>query len=135
MVQKITKFSQRLALAALIAVLVVPSPVAAATVDVAGWIPWWQAEEGIKSATKNIEKLDTVYPFVYEVDEDGDIEAKTSLTTRTWRNFFKLADKENVEIIPTIAWFDGAQIHEVLSDKKPEPLTSMIFMTLSKKVS
>lgn len=118
MVQKLTKYSQKLVVAAVLAALVLPTSASAATVDVAGWIPWWQAEEGLKSATKNIKKLDTVYPFVYEVDEDGDIEAKTSLTTRAWRNFFKLADKENVEVIPTIAWFDGEQIHEVLSDRR-----------------
>lgn len=118
MVQKITKYSQKLVVAAVLAALVLPTSASAATVDVAGWIPWWQAEEGVKSATKNIKKLDTIYPFVYEVDEDGEIEAKTSLTTRTWRNLFKLADKENVEIIPTIAWFDGEQIHEVLSDRR-----------------
>ena len=118
MVQIITKYSQKLVVAAVLAALVLPTSASAATVDVAGWIPWQQAEEGVKSATKNIKKLDTIYPFVYEVDEDGEIEAKTSLTARTWRNLFKLADKENVEIIPTIAWFDGEQIHEVLSDRR-----------------
>ena len=84
----------------------------------AGWVPWWQDKQGLSSATKNIDKLDTVYPFVYEINEKGKIIAKTDLKSRDWQKFFKLADKEEVDIIPTIAWFDGEQIHEILSSKK-----------------
>ncbi len=87
--------------------------------EVAGWIPWWTDTAGIKSATKNIEKLDTVYPFVYEVGgEKAVIVDKADITERQWKNFFKHARKNDVEIIPSIAWFDGAQIDYILSDKK-----------------
>jgi len=118
MVKKLLIYSRNLMLVALMAILVVPTPASAANVEVAGWIPWWQAEEGIKSATKNIKKLDTVYPFVYEVDATGAIVSKSNLNNRTWQNFFKLARRQNVEVIPTVAWFNGAQIHTVLSDKQ-----------------
>ena len=95
----------------------VPSQAFAADLEVAGWIPWWQETEGVKSATKNIKTLDTVYPFVFEVDASGKIVEKTSLSSRLWQNFFKAARKERVEIIPTIAWFDGDQIDDILSNK------------------
>lgn len=99
---------------------VFPGSVLAATNDlaVAGWIPYWSAEAGVKSATKNIKKLDTVYPFAYEVDALGFVVAKTDFTERYWKTFLAKARKEKVEIIPTIAWFDGVQIHEMLSDEK-----------------
>jgi spore germination protein YaaH len=83
-----------------------------------GWIPWWQDGRGLESATKNINKIDTVYLFVYEVDKKGKIVAKTNLKSKEWKDFLSLTRKEQVQVIPTIAWFDGEQIDEILSDKK-----------------
>ncbi len=86
--------------------------------EVAGWIPYWSDTEGLKSATKNIKKLDTVYPFAYEVGGiDAKIIDKADMRERQWKNFIKLAKKNKVEIIPSIAWFDGVQIDYVLSDE------------------
>ena len=114
--------SKKMAVTALAVILsvgmITPNQAMAKDFKVAGWIPWWQDEKGIESATKHIEKLDTVYPFVYEVDVDGSIIAKTDMESDEWEDFFDLADDNDVEIIPTISWFDGNQIHETLSDKK-----------------
>ncbi|MBY0538345.1 hypothetical protein K2P47_03015 [Patescibacteria group bacterium] len=85
--------------------------------EVAGWIPWWQDTAGLKSATKNIKKIDTVYPFAFEVDAYGNITDKAGLNEKQWRDFIKLAKKNKVEIIPSVAWFDGDQIGAMLSDR------------------
>lgn len=123
-------------LSILIAVLLVTIcfPIAASAAyegEVAGWIPWWTDSEGIKSATKNIKKLDTVYPFVYEVSSAGKLVDKGDMSSSEWKKFVRLARKNKVEVIPTVMWFDGAQIHVVLSDKKKreqlvEDITDMV---------
>ncbi len=101
-------------------VMLAPVPaVAAYEGEVAGWIPWWQDTAGLKSATKHIKKLDTVYLFAFEVEPiTGKIVDKADLGERQWRNFIRLAERNDVEVIPTIAWFDGAAIHETLSDSR-----------------
>ena len=86
--------------------------------EVAGWIPWWQDTMGLKSATKQIKKLDTVYPFVYEVDAAGSVIDKANLSESQWKKFFTTAKKYRVEVIPTVSWFDGDAIHVTLSNSK-----------------
>ena len=95
-----------------------PNLALASDLKVSGWIPWWQEEMGVKSATENIETLDTIYPFVYEVKNDGSLVSKTNLKSDLWQDLFDMARDEDVDIVPTVTWFDGQAIHEVLSDKK-----------------
>lgn len=84
--------------------------------EVAAWVPWFQLEEGMDSALKNSDELDTVYLFVYEIDAAGHIVEKADLDTDAWEDFIDELEDEGVEIIPTISWFDGVAIHAVLSD-------------------
>jgi spore germination protein YaaH len=113
-----SQFKFLLSAVLLVLITFTPGMADASGTKVSGWIPWWQDEEGIKSATENIDKLDTVYPFVFEVNKEGKIEEKSDLSSRAWRKFLRLADRRNVEVIPTIAWFSGPDIHATLSDKK-----------------
>lgn len=96
----------------------VPAVVQGATSDVAAWVPWWSEEAGVKSAIDNIDKLNVVYPFVFEVNSDGTLKNRVNFGDKHWKTLFKTAGKEDVDVIPTIAWFDGAAIHAVLSNDK-----------------
>ncbi len=85
--------------------------------DVAGWIPWWTEDDGVRKVAKQVDELDVIYPFVYEVEEGGKIVAKADLKKGVWKDLIKKAKKNKVEVIPTIAWFNGEGIHAVLSDE------------------
>lgn len=91
------------------------NPASAAAMEVGAWVPWFGEHEGAESAIKNIEKIDVIYPFVYEVAPDGSIVNKVDFTGAHWVELLDKAEKENVPVIPTVAWFDGAQIDTVLS--------------------
>lgn len=95
-----------------------PSSVQAA--ETAAWVPWFglnAGADGAKSAMKNIDKLDVIYLFTYEVEPDGTIVNRANYEADHWQDLFEVARNNNVKLIPTIAWFDGQQIHNVLSDR------------------
>lgn len=101
----------------LLGFFLVPAVAQGASADVGVWVPWWSEEAGAKSATDNIKKIDIIYPFVFEVNSDGTLKNRVDFGSSHWKKLFRKADSNRVDIIPTVAWFDGDQIHAVLSDK------------------
>ena len=114
------KYFKNTLMLAVVCVLVVPSAVAEARYkgDVAGWVPYWAEEKKIKTVIKHMDEVDILYPFIYEVTSDGTIVAKVDIQDGVWEDLLDEADDERVDIIPTIAWFNGQEIHDTLSDRK-----------------
>ncbi|MCR4285763.1 MAG: glycosyl hydrolase family 18 protein [Candidatus Kaiserbacteria bacterium] len=83
--------------------------------EVSGWIPYWRDSEGIKDAKKHIKNIDIVYPFAFTVTTKGELRDQAGLGDREWKNFVKLAHKNNTLVVPTVMWAEGNHIHEVLS--------------------
>jgi spore germination protein YaaH len=104
-------------LAYLCVALFVPQPAHAANLDVGVWIPWWADEAGTASALTNIDDIDIIYPFVYEVSASGKLINRVDFNDNHWEELFDEARDERVDIIPTIAWFKGQEIHDVLSSR------------------
>jgi len=92
--------------------------VTAAGTEVGGWVPYWTSTDGVESVIDNMEDIDILYPFVYEIEGGGDIVAKVDMSRGVWEDLLDAADDERVKVIPTIAWFDGEAIHAVLSDRR-----------------
>lgn len=100
----------------LLGFLLLPAIAQGAGQQVAAWIPWWTEEAGTKSALKQIRDLDVMYPFVFEVNEDGSLRNRVNFDDDHWDDLFDKAKARRVEIMPTVMWFDGPAIHDVLSD-------------------
>lgn len=96
----------------------VPAVAQGASSDVAAWIPWWTEEAGAASAQSHIKDFDILYPFVFEVNSDGTLKNRVDFGDKHWKSLFKAAKKEKVDIIPSLAWFDGQAIHNILSNDK-----------------
>jgi spore germination protein YaaH len=108
-------------LAVAIAVSFVPTPAAAETaagLEVTGWIPYWTPSAGPSDARRNIDQLDEIHPFAFSVESDGDLKDLAKLSKSAWKRLFSTARKEDVRIVPTVMWSDGAAIHAVLSDSE-----------------
>lgn len=98
--------------------LAAPEVTRAYSGEVSGWVPWFNELPGIVSSLTNLDTLDAVYPFAYEVGYQDKIEDKmpTGMDGQLWPVLTKLYQKYGVEVIPTISWFDGYSIDRVLSD-------------------
>lgn len=112
------------------AVLFAGIPASASAMEVGAWVPWFGGDAAPESATKNIKDLDVVYPFVYEVSSDGSLVNKVNFKSSAWEDLFEAAEDEKVEVIPTVAWFDGEQIDEVLgsSSKRKKHIAAIVKM-------
>ena len=97
--------------------LLMPGVVHGYSEEVAVWVPWWSEVSGSESTLKNIRDIDIIYPFVFEVDREGDLINKVNFDDNHWEDLFEEADDRGVKVVPTIAWFDGEAIHEVLSHR------------------
>lgn len=100
----------------LLGFFLVPATAQGATKDVGVWIPWWTEEAGVESALDNIRDIDIIYPFVFEVNSDGTLKNRVNFRDDHWDDLLDEADDRRVDVIPTVAWFDGQAIHNILSD-------------------
>lgn len=92
------------------------NPSSAVALEVAGWIPYWQDTMGTESADKQLDKLDTIYPFVFEISPVGIPVDKGDISEEKWQDLFRSAKKNGTEVIPSMLWNNGAEIHTVLSN-------------------
>lgn len=95
-----------------------PASARAAEFQVAGWIPYWAASDGVKDASKHLDTLTVIHPFTYSVGTDGKPKELTDMGKTSWQRLIRSAKADGVKVIPTMMWSDTANIQKILSDSK-----------------
>src|SRR6185369_1745787 len=82
------------------------------------WLPFWRAQEGAGDVSVNLDKLQEVSPFSYEISSNGGLIDDLNITNGSWDAWFSSARDLGVKIIPTIAWFDGPSMLALMQNAR-----------------
>lgn len=103
-----------------------PEAHAADDLEIAGWIPYWRVSQGVEDAKDHLQEIDTLFPFAFSVTSTGELRDLAGLDEDEWQDLFRRADREDIEIIPTVMTSDGELVHRLLSN----PLTRKLHALL-----
>jgi len=97
-----------------------PFSVLAASFYYGGWIPYWNETLGTQDVVNrfNIKPFTEISPFSYEVKYDGTLVDRIKINEAPWPDFLSAARAHKMKILPSVALFDGDEIHYLLSNAK-----------------
>ena len=78
------------------------------------WLPFWQSKSGATDISLNLDSLNEVSPFSYEIKNNA-IKDDLNINNGSWDPWFSAVRDLNIKIIPTLAWFDTGGIYQTLS--------------------
>ena len=97
----------------------VASKIAASTpLYYGGWVPYWTGQSGEQQIAVNLDSLNEVSPFSYEIVSGGVIKDDLGISKGLWTGWISAVQSGGVKVIPTIAWFDTGSIYNLLSVAK-----------------
>jgi spore germination protein len=80
------------------------------------WLPYWQGQNGAANISQNLDRLDEVSPFSYEIGSGGTLIDDLNIDSGSWAPWFSAVREDNIKILPTIADFDPNAIYNLLSN-------------------
>jgi spore germination protein YaaH len=89
-----------------------------ASLRYAGWLPYWKKQSGAQDTAIHLDALREISPFSYEVNKNGTLKDALKIHKGFWPVWISAVQDLGIKIIPTIAWFDGNAIHDLLSKTK-----------------
>ena len=114
-------FSVLLILTAIVPTLIPAASVSAATKTpfyYGVWLPFWKDQAGAQEIAINLDRLHEVSPFSYSIRGAGTLSDDLDIDSGKWDGWFSAVHDGGLKIIPTIAWFDGPSIYNLLSNTK-----------------
>ena len=82
------------------------------------WLPYWMGKSGAQNISPNLDSLDEISPFSYEINGNGVLKDDLNIGNGSWDSWFGAVKELGIKIIPTVAWFNGAGIQGLLSSAK-----------------
>lgn len=86
------------------------------------WVPYWREASGSAEVIKNINKIDIISPFSFEMRGDGTFTDPMKLDTGAYADMIKVAKENKKIIVPSILWWATGtgrdDLHSVLSEKE-----------------
>ncbi len=82
------------------------------------WLPYWQSQNGAQNISQNLDSLNEISPFSYEINTSGKLIDDLNIGNGSWNGWFGAVHELGIKIIPTVAWFDGRGIQTLLSKTK-----------------
>lgn len=79
------------------------------------WIPYWTGQAGEQQVAINLDSLNEVSPFSYQLVGTGTIEDDLGIDKGLWTAWISAVQSGGIKVIPTIAWFDTNGIYNLLS--------------------
>ena len=69
------------------------------------WVPYWRKDGGAEEVVKNIDKIDIVSPFSYEMEETGTFKDPMKLDKGAFADIIRIAKENKKLVIPSILWW------------------------------
>ena len=82
------------------------------------WLPYWQGQNGAQNVAQNLDQLDEVSPFSYTIGSGGTLIDDLNIGNGSWTPWFSAVRELGIKILPTVAWFNGTGIYNMLSSTK-----------------
>jgi spore germination protein YaaH len=80
------------------------------------WVPYWTGQAGEQQIAVNLNSLNEVSPFSYEIVDGGTIQDDLGIDKGLWIGWISAVQSGGLQVIPTIAWFDTSGIYNLLSN-------------------
>jgi spore germination protein YaaH len=97
------------------------------------WLPFWKAQPGQQDVALHLDSLDEISPFSYEVRSNGTLIDSLGIGTGDWFGWLQAVHDSRTKVIPTIAWFNGRGIHNLLSNGTKRRAEEDLIAALVKK--
>lgn len=85
------------------------------TLALHGWLPTWRFQSGVREVVAHQNYFASISPFSFEVASSGIVTGSLPSKSVSWKLLASSSQAYKYPIVPTLAWFDGGAMLNVLS--------------------